>query len=207
MSELNDIHPVFDKIAGRRAKEHLLRQKAVSVWLIGLSGAGKTTVGIELEQRMIAEGFLTQILDGDNIRAGINKNLKFTEEDREENIRRIAEVNKLFLNCGIITINCFINPTHETRRFTEQILGKDDIVTVYINTPIAVCEQRDIKGLYRKARQGLIKNFTGIDSPFEEPENPNVIIDTSAMNVGDSAQKIFDYLKPIVKSDFYERVV
>lgn len=196
----NNIHPVFDRIAGRNEKEKMLGQKSVSVWLVGLSGAGKTTVGAALEKRLIENGVLTQILDGDNIRSGINKNLRFTEEDREENIRRIAEVNKLFINCGVVTINCFINPTNDTREFVENILGKEDIITVYINTPLEVCEQRDVKGLYKKARSGKIKNFTGISSPFEAPKNPELAINTAELSIEESAEKILKYMLPLVKA-------
>lgn len=197
--ENNNIHTVFDKIAGRIEKENLLGQKSISIWLIGLSGSGKTTIGSALEKQLIEKGVLTQILDGDNIRSGINKNLKFTEHDREENIRRIAEVNKLFLNCGVVTINCFINPTHETREFVANILGKENIVTVFINTPIEVCEQRDIKGLYKKARAGKLKNFTGIDSPFESPINPDVEV-TNKISVDEAAKKVFNYVFPLIKN-------
>ncbi len=194
-----NIYPVFERIAGRTEKEILLGQKALSIWLIGLSGAGKTTIGSALEKQLIENGVLTQILDGDNIRSGINRNLKFTETDREENIRRIAEVNKLFINCGVVTINCFINPTHETRNFVEHILGKQDIITVFINTPIEICEQRDVKGLYKKARAGELKNFTGIDSPFEAPENPDVTVFTEKSNVEESASHIFNYVIEKIK--------
>ncbi len=194
-----NIYPVFERIAGRPEKEILLGQKAISIWLIGLSGAGKTTIGSALEKQLIENGVLTQILDGDNIRSGINRNLKFTETDREENIRRIAEVNKLFINCGVVTINCFINPTHETRNFVEHILGKQDIITVFINTPIEICEQRDVKGLYKKARAGELKNFTGIDSPFEAPENPDVTVFTEKSNVEESARHIFNYVIEKIK--------
>jgi adenylylsulfate kinase len=201
MEENNNIFTVFDKIAGRKHKECLLKQKSISVWLIGLSGAGKTTIGIELEKLLIEKGFLTQILDGDNIRSGINKNLRFTEKDREENIRRIAEVNKLFLNCGVITINCFINPTKETRDFVENILGKDDLMEVFINTPMEVCEARDVKGLYAKARRGEIQNFTGINSPFDPPENPDVTVSTENQTPKESAQTILDVLLPVIEKN------
>jgi len=201
MEENNNIFTVFDKIAGRKHKECLLKQKSISVWLIGLSGAGKTTIGIELEKLLIEKGFLTQILDGDNIRSGINKNLRFTEKDREENIRRIAEVNKLFLNCGVITINCFINPTKETRDFVENILGKDDLMEVFINTPMKVCEARDVKGLYAKARRGEIQNFTGINSPFDPPENPDVTVSTENQTPKESAQTILDVLLPVIEKN------
>jgi adenylylsulfate kinase len=201
MEKGNNIFTVFDKIAGREHKEQLLNQKSLSVWLIGLSGAGKTTIGIELEKLLIEKGFLTQILDGDNIRSGINKNLRFTETDREENIRRIAEVNKLFLNCGVITINCFINPTKETREFVESILGKEDIMEAFINTPIEVCEARDVKGLYAKARKGEIKNFTGINSPFDPPENPDVTVSTKNISPKESAQIILKELLPRIEKN------
>lgn len=196
--KINNVFPVFEKIVNRKSKELFLKQKAISIWLVGLSGAGKTTIGVALEKIMFQKGYLTQILDGDNIRSGINKNLKFTEEDREENIRRIAEVNKLFLNCGIITINSFINPTEETRNFVKNILGKDDVFTVYINTPIEICEKRDVKGLYKKARAGIIPNFTGISSPFEAPEKPEVEI-TSDLSVDEAAEKIYNVITKKVK--------
>ncbi|MEA2042202.1 MAG: adenylyl-sulfate kinase [Bacteroidota bacterium] len=199
MKPKNNIFSVFDKIANRQDKETLLKQRSTSVWLMGLSGAGKTTIGIELEKLLISEGFLTQILDGDNIRSGINKNLKFTEADREENIRRIAEVNKLFLNCGVITINCFINPTEESRNFVSQILNPDDIFQVYINTPIEVCEARDTKGLYAKARRGEIKNFTGISSPFEPPKSPDFVVNTTEQSPKDAAKQILETLRSKLK--------
>lgn len=199
MEPSNNIFTVFDKIAGRKHKELLLKQKSISVWLIGLSGAGKTTIGAELEKLLIEKGFLTQILDGDNIRSGINRNLSFTEADREENIRRIAEVNKLFLNCGVITINCFINPTEETRDFVESILGKNDIMEAYISTPLEVCEKRDVKGLYGKARRGEIKNFTGINSPFDPPKDPDVTVSTQNCTPRESAEIILKALLPKIQ--------
>lgn len=194
MQNTNDIHPVFDQIINKNQKEKLLNQKAKALWFTGLSGSGKTTLGASVEKELFYQGFLTQILDGDNIRSGINKNLKFTEEDRVENIRRIAEVTKLFLNCGVIAINCFISPTKESRDMAKSIIGKENLIEVYVSTPIEVCEQRDIKGLYAKARSGELKNFTGISSPFEIPKNPDIIVNTDELSLAESTKKILDYL-------------
>ena len=166
-----NIFPVFDSILGREAKETLLKQKAVVIWFTGLSGSGKTTIAIGLEKALNSKGVLTQILDGDNIRAGINNNLGFSNEDRKENIRRIAEVSKLFLNCGIVTINCFVSPTHEIRQQAKEIIGENEFLEIFINTPIEICEQRDVKGLYKKARAGEIKDLGKTTKP--EQGNPN----------------------------------
>jgi adenylylsulfate kinase len=168
MESRENIHPVFDLILNRQDKESLLNKM----------------------------GYLTQVLDGDNIRTGINNNLGFTQEDRIENIRRIAEVNKLFLNCGIICINSFISPTQEIRGIARKIIGKDDFIEVFANTPLSVCEKRDIKGLYKKAREGKIKNFTGIDSPFEAPQNAAVEIKTEIMTIEEAVQKVLDVILP-----------
>ncbi len=194
MQTEKNIYPVFDQIINKQQKEKLLKQRAKVLWFTGLSGSGKTTLGAALEKELFNQGFLTQILDGDNIRSGINKNLKFTEEDRVENIRRIAEVTKLFLNCGVIAINCFISPTKESRDIAKSIIGKEDFIEVYVSTPIEVCEQRDTKGLYAKARSGELKNFTGISSPFEIPNNPDIVINTDKLTLEESTQKILNYL-------------
>lgn len=188
------IYPVFDQIVNREQKQKLLKQKAKVLWFSGLSGSGKTTLGAAVEKALFNRGYLTQILDGDNVRSGINRNLRFTEEDRVENIRRIAEVTKLFLNCGVITINCFISPTKETRDMAKSIIGKDDLIEVYISTPIEICEKRDTKGLYAKARRGEIKNFTGISSPFEAPIKPDIEVNTAELSLEEGTQKILDYL-------------
>lgn len=194
MSNEEKIYPVFDQIINREQKEKLLKQKAKVLWFTGLSGSGKTTLGAAVEKELFNRGYLTQILDGDNVRSGINKNLRFTEEDRVENIRRIAEVTKLFLNCGVITINCFISPTKEARDMAKSIIGPDDLIEVYISTPIEVCEERDTKGLYAKARSGEIKNFTGISSPFEIPLKPDVEVNTAELSLEEGTKKILDYL-------------
>lgn len=187
-----NIHPVFDSILGRKDKQALLKQQSVVIWFTGLSGSGKTTIAIALEKELNKRGILTQVLDGDNIRAGINNNLGFSENDRKENIRRIAEVTKLFLNCGIVTINCFVSPTNEIREQAKTIIGENDFLEIFINTPIEICEQRDVKGLYKKARAGEIKDFTGISSPFEAPVNPFLNVKTANRTVEESVKEILD---------------
>jgi len=188
----NNVFPVFDSILQRKDKESLLQQKSVVIWLTGLSGSGKTTIAIGLEKSLNSNGILTQILDGDNIRAGINNNLGFSEADRTENIRRIAEVSKLFLNCGIVTINCFVSPTYEIRQQAKSIIGEKDFLEIFINTPIEICEQRDVKGLYKKARAGEIKDFTGISAPFEAPQQPFLEVKTANKTIDESVKEILD---------------
>ncbi len=194
-----NIHPVFDQILKREHKEDLLNQHSKVVWFTGLSGAGKTTLAKGLEKMMHNTGYLAQVLDGDNIRTGINNNLGFTEEDRMENIRRIAEVSKLLMNSGIITINSFISPTNEIRALARDIIGAEDFVEVFVKAPIEVCEERDVKGLYKKARAGKIKNFTGIDSPFDEPVDADIVINTAENEIEDSVKKIYDFLLPKIE--------
>ena len=178
----------------RSDKEELLGQKGVMLWFTGLSGSGKSTVAIALERELQKRGLLCRILDGDNIRSGINKGLGFTAEDRRENIRRIAEVAKLFVDTGIITIAAFISPSNDLRRMASDIIGAEDFKEVYISTPLEVCEARDVKGLYAKARRGEIKNFTGISAPFEAPEHPALSIDTSKVSLEDSVRQILTFL-------------
>ncbi len=173
-----NVFPVFERILTRGHKEKLLRQNSKVLWVYGLSGSGKTTIAIGLEKALHDRGFLTQILDGDNIRTGINNNLGFTKEDRAENLRRIAEVNKLFYDCGLITINCFISPLKENRDSIRKIIGNKDFIEIFVDTPIEECERRDVKGLYKKARAGEIKNFTGIDAPFDVPKKPDIKVET-----------------------------
>jgi len=191
----NHIHPVFDKILTREDRERLLNQRAKVIWFTGLSGAGKSTLAAALEKELYSRGFLCKLLDGDNIRTGINNNLGFTDEDRKENIRRIAEVCKLFLNCGVITIAAFISPTNEIRKLAKSIIGEEDFIEIFVNPPLQVCEQRDTKGLYKKAREGEIQNFTGISAPFEAPENPDLVIDTSMVSVEESLGMVMEVLE------------
>jgi adenylylsulfate kinase len=193
-----NIHTTFDKLLQREDKQSMLKQKGLVVWMTGLSGSGKTTIAVALEKMLASSGVLTQVLDGDNIRSGINNNLGFTEEDRKENIRRISEVSKLFVNCGIVTLNCFVSPTKDIRQQAKNILG-DDVVEVFVNTPFEECEKRDVKGLYAKARAGEIKNFTGLDAPFERPENPFVEIITVGHSVDECAKQIYDAVLPLIR--------
>ena len=167
--------------------------------MTGLSGSGKTTIAKIVEKKLHSKGILNQILDGDNIRAGISSNLTFSSEDRLENIRRIAEVSKLFMNCGIVTLNCFISPTKKIRQIAKEIIGEDNFIEIYINASVETCENRDVKGLYKKARKGEITNFTGISAPFEVPEHPKLEINTSKLSISESTQKVLDFILPIIK--------
>ena len=196
-----NIFPVFNKIISKEKKEKLLNQKGKVFWLTGLSGSGKTTIALQLEKELFKLGFVVQILDGDNIRAGINNNLSFSENDRNENIRRIAEVSKLFLNCGIITINCFVSPTIIMRQSAKKIIGKENYYEIFINADLETCEKRDVKGLYKKARNGEIKNFTGIDSKYEKPINPSLVIKTSQLSIDQSIEIILKNVLPQIKKN------
>ncbi len=191
-----EIYPVFDQILSRADKERLLRQRSMTIWFTGLSGSGKTTLARELEIRLNRNGYLTQVLDGDNIRSGINNNLGFTTAERRENIRRIAEVTKLLIHSGVITLNAFISPTNEIRQLAMEIIGRENFIEVFVSTPLEVCEQRDTKGLYKKAREGKITNFTGIDSPFDPPENADVEVDTSIFTKEESIEAILKTVLP-----------
>ena len=196
-----NIFPVFDKIISKEKKEKLLNQKGKVVWLTGLSGSGKTTIALQLEKELFKLGFLVQILDGDNIRAGINNNLSFSEADRTENIRRISEVSKLFLNCGVITINCFVSPTKKMRQNAKKIIGKENYYEIFINADLETCEKRDVKELYKKARSGEIKNFTGIDTEYEKPNNPSLEVDTSLLSLDQSIEIILKNILPQIKNN------
>jgi adenylylsulfate kinase len=194
------IHPIFDKLVGREERETFLGQKSKVLWMTGLSGSGKSTIGQQLERRLLELGFFAQMLDGDNIRTGINGNLGFSIEDRQENIRRIAEVAKLYLNSGVIVICSFISPTEKIRAFAKEIIGENDFLEVFIDAPLEVCEDRDVKGLYQKARAGQIKDFTGIDSPFEAPDTPALVVETANLTIEESLHKIMNYLLPLIKA-------
>lgn len=191
-----NIYPIFDRMMSRDDKEQLLRQRGMMLWFTGLSGSGKSTVAIALERELHSRGLLCRILDGDNIRSGINNNLGFSAEDRVENIRRIAEVGRLFVDTGIISIAAFISPNNQLREMAAEIIGKDDFVEVFVSTPLEECEKRDVKGLYAKARRGEIKNFTGISAPFEAPEHPDITLDTSKLPVEESVKILLDYVLP-----------
>lgn len=190
----NNIYPIYDRMLRREDKERLLGQRGVMLWFTGLSGSGKSTVAIALERALQERGLLCRILDGDNIRSGINANLGFSANDRRENIRRIAEVGKLFVDTGIITIAAFISPTEEIRQMAEQIIGPDDFKEIFVSTPLEVCEQRDVKGLYARARRGEIQNFTGISAPFEAPKHPALTLDTSRISLEESVKQLLKLL-------------
>ncbi|MBO5134041.1 MAG: adenylyl-sulfate kinase [Bacteroidaceae bacterium] len=193
MSKEN-IYPIFERMLSRQDKEDLLRQKGVMLWFTGLSGSGKSTVAIALERELHKRGKLCRILDGDNIRTGINADLTFSAEDRKENIRRIAEVGKLFVDTGIITIAAFVSPTNELRELARNIIGEDDFKEIFISTPIEECERRDVKGLYARARRGEVKDFTGISAPFEAPTSPALSLDTSVLSLEDSVKEILNHI-------------
>lgn len=195
----NHIYPIFDRMLTRQDKESLLRQHGVMVWFTGLSGSGKSTIAIALERELHKRGLLCRILDGDNIRSGINNNLGFSEADRVENIRRIAEVSKLFIDTGIVTIAAFISPNNDIREMAANIIGKEDFLEIYVSTPLEECERRDVKGLYAKARRGEIKNFTGISAPFEAPVHPALTLDTSLLNLEESVNRLLELVLPRIQ--------
>lgn len=194
MNNSENIYPIFDRMLTRQDKEQLLGQRGVMLWFTGLSGSGKSTVAIALERELQRRGLLCRILDGDNIRTGINANLGFSADDRKENIRRIAEVSKLFVDTGIITIAAFISPTEELRQMAARIIGTDDFKEIYISTPLEECERRDVKGLYARARRGEVKNFTGISAPFEAPKHPALSLDTSKLSLEESVDELLKLL-------------
>ena len=198
MEETKHIYPIFDRMLSRSDKEELLKQHSVMIWFTGLSGSGKSTIAIALERELQKRGLLCRILDGDNIRSGINNNLGFSAEDRIENIRRIADIGKLFVDTGIITIAAFISPNNDIREMAANIIGKEDFMEIYVSTPIEECERRDVKGLYAKARKGEIKNFTGISAPFEAPQHPALSLDTSKLSVEESVNKLLELILPRV---------
>lgn len=198
MEETNHIYPIFDKMLERSDKEALLGQRGIMIWFTGLSGSGKSTVAIALERELQKRGLLCRILDGDNIRSGINNNLGFSAEDRVENIRRIAEIGKLFVDTGIITLAAFISPNNDIREMAARIIGKEDFMEIYVSTPLEECERRDVKGLYAKARRGEIRNFTGISAPFEAPEHPALSLDTSVLSVEESVNQLLALILPKV---------
>lgn len=194
----DNIHTTFEQLLNRTDRERLLSQHSVSFWLTGLSGSGKTTVAKGLERKLHDLGYLCMVLDGDNIRTGISRNLDFSLEGRAENIRRIAEVNKLMNDGGIITINSFVSPTKAIRLRAKNIIG-NVFEEVYINASLEACEARDVKGLYQKARSGEIKNFTGIDAPFEAPESPALEIKTDEETIEKSVTKLFTFALSKIK--------
>ena len=193
-----NIHPIFDQLLQRSDKEALLEQRSLVLWMTGLSGSGKSTIAKGLERKLHENGHLVMILDGDNVRTGINANLGFSETDRLENIRRVAEVSKLFVQCGVITVNSFVSPTRDIRELAKNIIGEEDFYEVFINASFEECAKRDVKGLYKKALAGEIKNFTGLDAPFEAPEQPSLEIKTAEQSIEESIETIYQFLLPLI---------
>lgn len=190
---MENIHPIFDKILQTGKKEELLNQRGLVVWMVGLSGSGKSTLAKSLEEHLYNQDKYTILLDGDNLRVGLNSNLGFSEEDRKENIRRTAEAAKLFAYNGAVVICSLISPTEDIRQMSREIIG-DKYFELFVEAPLEVCEARDVKGLYAKARSGEIKNFTGIDSPFEAPKNPELKVNTAENSVEECLRKIINVI-------------
>lgn len=202
MSESNaNIHTEFHRMLGTEAKEALLRQKGLVVWMYGMSGSGKSTLAVAVERHFHEAGRLCQILDGDNIRHGINRDLGFSIDDRRENIRRIAEIAKLFRNLGVLTVTSFITPTNELRSIAREIIGSENLIEVYVKASYAACEERDVKGLYAKAKRGEVKQFTGKDSAFEEPDQADLVIDTEQLSVEASVEQLVAAIEPRLQAN------
>ena len=195
---MKNSHPDFERFISKEKKEKRLHQKAKVFWFTGLSGSGKSTIAEHFEKKLFAEGFFTQVLDGDNIRSGINEDLGFGMEDRKENIRRISEIAKLYMNTGVISLVSFISPTIEVRQKAKDIIGAENFIEVFINTPLEVCEARDVKGLYKKARAGELPDFSGISSPYEVPENPDIEIKTSSQSISECVHQIYNFAQALI---------
>lgn len=182
----------------RQSNEIRMGQKSKVIWLTGLPCSGKTTLAYALENELFKLGFTVYVLDGDNLRKRLNSDLGFSVQDRHENIRRIAEISSLFVQAGLITINAFVTPTHELRKLAQSIIGEEDYLEVFIDTPVDVCEQRDVKGMYKKARSGIIKDFTGVNAPFEVPVNPYVTVSTDHISIDQSLQQLLKPMLPLI---------
>jgi adenylyl-sulfate kinase len=192
---VENLFPIQTKVTLRQ-REKLLGQTPKLIWFTGLSGSGKSTLALQLEKELYNRGFKTYLLDGDNIRVGLNKDLTFTDEGRVENIRRIGEVSRLMLDAGLVVLSAFISPFTTDREQVKNIVRPENYIEVFVNTPLEICEQRDVKGLYKKARNGEVKNFTGISSPYEKPENPDIEIRTNEQSIDDSIQTLLNYILP-----------
>ena len=195
---MENIYPFKTKVS-QQEREQLLRQKSILLWFTGLSGSGKSTLAVQLEAELYRQGFKTYLLDGDNVRSGINKDLTFGEAGRVENIRRIGEVSKLFLDAGIVVIASFISPYKKDREQVKSLVGANRYFEVFVDCPLEECERRDVKGLYKMARAGEIKEFTGISSPYERPENPDIIIHSAEMAIADSINLLLEKIVPLIK--------
>lgn len=194
-----NLHPISERLLSKRDREQSLKQRGKVIWLCGLSGSGKSTLAIALERQLHQDGKHVYVLDGDNIRGGLNAGLGFSDEDRRENIRRIAEVSKLFADAGLIAINSFITPTEALRALAREIVGEEALVEVYVKASFEACRQRDVKGLYAKMEKGLVPNFTGKDSGFEEPLRSDLVIDTESQSVEESLSTLLTFVRPKVE--------
>ncbi|MFZ2904610.1 MAG: adenylyl-sulfate kinase [Cyclobacteriaceae bacterium] len=195
---MSNLYPIQTKVV-TADRQQLLKQRAKLIWFTGLSGSGKSTLAVQLEAQLFSLGFKTYLLDGDNIRSGLNKDLTFTDEGRVENIRRIGEVSKLMLDAGLIVLSAFISPFRSEREQVKKIVGAENYVEVFVDTPLEVCEQRDVKGLYKRARTGEVKNFTGISSPYEAPEKPDLIIKTDQTDIQQSTGLLMKLVEPKIR--------
>lgn len=194
-----NIHPVFDSVVPRHEKEARLRQTARVIWLYGLSGAGKSTLACALERRLQTDGFTTHLLDGDNLRTGLNRDLGFSDQDRTENIRRVAEVSRLFVQAGVVVIGAFITPTRALRDLARSVIGPPDFTEVYVEATLETCRRRDPKGLYGRAEEGHVPQFTGRDSPFEAPKQPDLVVNTDLLTVADAVERIYVHVQPLLR--------
>ena len=172
------------------------------IWLVGLSGSGKSSLANVVEQRLVEANYHTYTLDGDNVRSGLNKDLDFSDDSRKENIRRIGELSNLMVDAGLITLSAFISPFAQERDLVKSIVGKENFIEIFVDCPLEICEERDVKGLYKKARSGEIKNFTGISSPFEKPQNPDLHIQSADISIEEGADKIMAFLENRLKTNF-----
>ncbi len=195
---MSNLYPITPQVT-REIREHTLKQHACLIWFTGLSGSGKSTLAVQLEAALHQLGHATYLLDGDNIRTGLNSDLAFTDEGRTENIRRIGEVARLFVDAGVIVLSAFISPFKADRERVRQILGEENYIEVFVDAPLEVCEQRDVKGLYKRARAGEVRNFTGIDSPYEIPDNPDITILSAEWSIEESIEKLIHCIQPKIQ--------
>lgn len=195
---MNNLYPIKTKVSLAQRNE-LLQQRPKLLWFTGLSGSGKSTLAVQLEAQLYALGYKTYLLDGDNIRTGLNKDLSFSDADRVENIRRLGEVSKLMVDAGLVVLSAFISPFEADRQQVKNIVGSENYLEIFVDTPLEICEQRDVKGLYKKARAGEVKNFTGIDSPYEKPKQPDIAIKTAEMTLDESVAKLMEIILPKIK--------
>jgi len=191
---MSDIHPIYSKMLSQSQREAKLSQHAKVIWLFGLSGSGKSTLTTALEQKLFVDGFTTTLLDGDNLRDGLNRGLGFSDADREENIRRVAEVSKLFVQSGVICLNSFITPRESLRQLARGILGEENLLEIYVECSFETCRQRDVKGLYKKVDAGLVPNFTGKESAFEPPAHPHLVLNTETTPIKDSLETLYSFV-------------